>query len=275
MTAGIVRLSIIPSCGSPTPSPALMDSTPLVADSSVAPSSKAMVKSTYDTGPPKSWRVNSGMNGVLCTNLKCAKSTPFSIVLRMQLQTRTVEGRGGNRRIVVVGGLTIGKISEYVGHIEIRFPALNVVPDPHGRIAFDGRIAADPAALLGAFSYGTHIAAVGIPFQAVERADQILALDVPAVSEVRTEVLATGVEHRHPARCGPPGHHLPAEVLHLVDRTDGDLRRPGDLEPAGRFHRQWWRCHAPNLPMRERVIRSDRRLSEGRRSIGVQESCGT
>jgi hypothetical protein len=82
VTAEIVRLSIMPQLFvTATPRPALIAWTPLVTSSiDWAPpsSSKAIVKSTYDTGSSKSWRVNRGVIGTLWTYLKCAKSTPFS-----------------------------------------------------------------------------------------------------------------------------------------------------------------------------------------------------
>lgn len=81
VTAETVRLSTIPQLlVTATPKPPLMACTPLFMSSADMPgiSSKAMVKSTYEIGVPNSCQVNLGMNGVLCTYLKCAKSTPFS-----------------------------------------------------------------------------------------------------------------------------------------------------------------------------------------------------
>src|SRR5690606_20128613 len=112
-------------------------------------------------------------------------------------------------------------------------------PDPHRLVAFHHGIAADPAALVRmALVRDADVASLAIPLPPVEGADQILALHPAAVSEVGAEMFTVGVEYRDPTGCRSPGHHLAAEVLHLVHRTGGDLTAPGHLEPARRLHRQ-------------------------------------
>src|SRR5690606_26595285 len=112
---------------------------------------------------------------------------------------------------------------EHVGRVEERFPAQQVVPDVDGLVALHHRIGLHPAAAVGPILIGdAHVAALGAPLPAVERALDHLAEHFSAEPEVRAEVLTVGVHHGHPAALRAPGPHLLAEVLHRADLADYD-----------------------------------------------------
>ena len=162
-------------------------------------------------------------------------------VLRMDLQSGPEQGGRRHRWVVVVGRLVVAEVAEDVRHVEVRCTTAHVVPDPHRRVTFQGWIAADATTLVRVVLVGhTHVAALGVPLPAVERAHQTLALHMPTVAEVCPEVFAVSVEDDDSPRRRTPGHHLLPEVLHRVHVAHADLGRPGDLEPAGGLHGQ--RC---------------------------------
>ena len=160
----------------------------------------------------------------------------FEHVLRVHFQALAVQPL---LRVVVADVAVVIESGEYVRHVEVRFTALDVVPDVDRLVALHHRIRADPFTAIGTILVGNaDVAALLAPLPAVKRALQYLADDFAAETQVRAQMFAVSVHHGELAGLGPPGNHLLAEVLHLVYVADADLVGPCDLEPAGRFHRQ-------------------------------------
>ena len=158
-------------------------------------------------------------------------------VLRMHLQACAEQAL---LRVVVGRGAGVAEAREDIGDIEVRLPAVDVMPDVHRLIAFGHRVGPHATSAVGsALVRDADIAAVVVPLPAVERALDDLALDVAAVAEMGAEVFAIGVHHGQPPRLRAPRDHVAVEVLHPVHVADVDLVGPRDLEPTGRFHRQW------------------------------------
>ena len=181
--------------------------------------------------------MNTGTIGVLCTNLKCAESTPFSnTYCGCSSRARLVQALP---RVVVGEAAAVLEACEDVGDLEQRVTTLDVVPDVDRLVALDHRVGAHPAPAVGSLLVGNaDVAAFVIPLPTVERALDDLALDVAAETQMGAEMFAIGVHHGQSSRLRPPGHHFPAEVMHRVHVADGDLVGPCDLEPTGRLHRQ-------------------------------------
>ena len=117
-----------------------------------------------------------------------------------------------------------------------RLGALGVVPR-HDEVLADlaDRVRAHPGLLVGAGAVGdVGVGAVGVELPAVERADQLAAVDVAAVAEVGTEVRAVGVVEVGGALVVAPQHEVAAEVVAGEHVARLELARPRHLEPPER-----------------------------------------
>jgi hypothetical protein len=135
-------------------------------------------------------------------------------VLRMQLKV-LLEQRAS--RPVIGEAAAVPEAGEYVRRLEEWLPALGVMPDIDGLVAFNHRVGAYSAtAVRPTFVGYADVAALGVPLPSVEGAFDDLDLNVTAEAQVRAEVFAVRVHHVDPARPSTPAHHFLAEVMHLV-----------------------------------------------------------
>src|SRR6185295_90445 len=80
---------------------------------------------------------------------------------------------------------------------------------------------------------GNVLAGAGrIELPAMERADEVIALDLAAEAEVRAEVRAERVERSGLTIVTAEQHDVAAEVVHGLHFADGELVRIAELVPA-------------------------------------------
>src|SRR5918995_7001806 len=122
----------------------------------------------------------------------------------------------------------------YLGNVPHRRLLVGVVPRQHHAVALERRERADPGLAVDAFAVGDRgVGALAVVAPAVERADDLAAVDRGAVAEVGTEVGAEGVLDVSDALGVTPSHQVAAEVVERFGLR-GEVLGVPDAEPPER-----------------------------------------
>ena len=126
---------------------------------------------------------------------------------------------------------TAGRPAEHhpgIGHRPQRGSARHVMPEVNAFVPLGDRPGTDPAAAVGLrLVWNPNVAAVAVPYPAVERTLNAALHYAAAVGQIGAEMLTMRVEHMHRIVEIAEHHQVGAEVMQRLDVADLEVGAPG------------------------------------------------